>query len=259
MTALIHSFQSEWLKKKRSLAVWLVLVGSVFTPGITILIALNQRTKLVEQYAADTFWSKWFNQCWQPMAFMLLPLGIILATSLIAQLEFKNNTWKQVHASPQPLSTIFIAKFSVQLVMMLQLFILFNLFTYLSAWVPPLLLSEVPFPTAEIDWATLIQSNVNMFVDCLPIVALQFLLSIQFRNFLVAVGAGMVIWLAGTLGLSWKHSYAFPYLYTAFEQIVLQGGKLGEQMPNIHLMAIGYFGVFMVSAYILYVRKDDRG
>lgn len=259
MLTFIHSFQSEWLKKKRSLAVWLVLVGSVFTPIITILIAINQRTKLAEQYTAETFWGRWFNQCWQPMSFMLLPLGIILATSLIAQLEFKNNTWKQVHASPQKLSTIFVAKFSVQLVMMLQLFILFNFFTYLSAWVPPLLFSEVPFPKGTVEWNTLLRANVNMFIDCLPIVALQFLLSIQFRNFLVSVGAGMVIWLAGTLGLSWKHSYLFPYLYTAFDQIVSQGGKLGEHMPNIHLMAMGYFLVFMVSAYVLYVRKNDRG
>ena len=28
----IHCFQAEWLKKKRSLASWLVVIGAFFTP-----------------------------------------------------------------------------------------------------------------------------------------------------------------------------------------------------------------------------------
>ena len=114
---VVAAFKSEWLKKRRSLSAWLVLVGSVFTPLITLLIAIKNRDKLPAQYAAEAFWETYWNQCWQPMSFMLLPLGIVLATSLIAQLEFKNNTWKQLHASPVSFSNIYFSKLLVLVLM----------------------------------------------------------------------------------------------------------------------------------------------
>jgi hypothetical protein len=260
MTAtLISSFQSEWLKKKRSLAVWLVLIGSVFTPAITLLIALTHRDRLVKQYSDPDFWMHYWNQCWQPMAFILLPLGIVLATSLVTQLESRNNTWKQLHASPQPLTVIFFSKFAVLLVMMIQLFLLFNIFTYLTVFVAPAVYAEVPFPTQTIPWNTILVDNAWKFLDCLPILALQYWLGLQFKNFMVPVGAGMVIWLLGTLGFSWKYAFVFPYQYAAFDQLMAQGGKLNEAWPDIHGLAIGYFVLFMSTAYGLYLRKADKG
>lgn len=50
----------------------------------------------------------------------LLPMGLILATSLITQMEFRNNTWKQLHTTPQKYSTIFTAKFIVIIGLTLQ-------------------------------------------------------------------------------------------------------------------------------------------
>lgn len=260
MTAtFVSSFQSEWLKKKRSLAVWLVLVGSVFTPAIELLIALTHREKLVKQYSDPNFWSMHWYQCWQPLSFMLLPLGIVLATSLVTQLEFKNNTWKQLHASPQSLTVIFFSKLAVLLVMMIQLFLLFNLFTYLTALVPPMVFSEVPFSAGAIPFDQIVKHNAWIFLDCLPILSIQYMLSLHFKNFLVPVGVGMVVWLLGTLALSWKYSYIFPYLYSAFEQIEVRGGKVHESAPDFHLMAMGYFVLSMGIGYILYIRKADKG
>jgi hypothetical protein len=260
MTAtFLSSFQSEWLKKKRSLAVWLVVIGSLFTPAITLLIAVTHSDGLPKKYADPNFWMIYWNQCWQPMTFMLLPLGIVLATSLVTQLEFKNNTWKQLHASPLSLTTIFFSKFAVLLVMMIQLFLLFNIFTFLTSLVPPMVFKSVPFSTAPIPFDQILKYNAIIFWDCLPILALQYLLSLQFKNFLVPVGAGMVLWLLGTLGLSWKYSFIFPYLYVAFDQIVAQGGKLNPAAPDIHVLASGYFLVTMIVAYTLYIRKPDKG
>src|SRR5688572_8894618 len=191
MTAtFISSFQSEWLKKKRSLAVWLVVIGSLFTPAISLLIAVTHRDGLAKKYADPNFWTNYYNQCWQPMSFMLLPLGIVLATSLVTQLEFKNNTWKQLHASPQSLTTIFFSKFAVMLVMMIQLFLLFNIFVYTTALIPPAIFSEVPFSKEPLLFSQILQNNARIFLDCLPILAIQYQLGLQFKNFMVPVGAG---------------------------------------------------------------------
>src|SRR5436190_13572996 len=119
----IHSFQSEWLKKKRSLAYWIVLTGSFFTPLIIIIARLVKHDKLIPIYTDDNFWNLLWKNSWESMAIFLLPLGVILTTSLITQIEYKNNTWKQLHTLPLNLTTIFFAKLSVILIMMLQFFI----------------------------------------------------------------------------------------------------------------------------------------
>jgi hypothetical protein len=129
----INSFQSEWLKKKRSLATWLVVAGAFFTPSIILLSRIKNADKLAALYASDDFWQRLWNQTWESMAVFLLPVGIILATALIVQIEYKNNAWKQLHTTPQRFATIFFAKFLVILIMLVEVFVLFNVGMYLQA------------------------------------------------------------------------------------------------------------------------------
>src|ERR1700712_3562030 len=124
--AFLHSFQSEWLKTKRSLAFWMVVIGGFFTPAIIIIARLVNYHKLPEIYAAENFWNMLWKNSWESMAIFFLPLGAILSTSLIAQIEYKNNTWKQLHTMPLSYTTIFFSKMAVILCLMLIFFGLFN-------------------------------------------------------------------------------------------------------------------------------------
>ncbi len=207
----INTFQSEWLKKKRSLASWLVIVGAFFTPSIILMSRIKNADQLSALYVSDDFWQKLWNQTWESMAVFLLPIGIILAAGLITQIEYKNNTWKQLHTTPQRFTTIFFAKFLVILIMLVEVFVLFNVGIYLSAVVPSMLFSNIPYPTAPIPYMDFLNANVNFFLDCLPILALQYLLSLQFKNFLVPIGVGFVIWFLGVGMLAWEYSYILPY------------------------------------------------
>src|SRR5450432_3168395 len=73
----------------------------------------------------------------------LYSICVILAASLITQIEYKNNTWKQLHSLPLSFTTIFFSKLAVIIVMVLQFFIWFNIGIYLSALIPYLLVSGV--------------------------------------------------------------------------------------------------------------------
>src|ERR1044072_220028 len=121
MTTFIHSFQSELLKTKRSLAFWMVIIGGFFTPAIIIAARLLHSDKLQQFSSADDFWNLLWKTSGESMAIFFLPLGAILSTSLIAQIEYKNNTWKQLHTLPLSYTTIFFAKLAVILVLMLQI------------------------------------------------------------------------------------------------------------------------------------------
>jgi hypothetical protein len=257
----INSFQSEWLKKKRSLASWLVIVGAFFTPSIILMARIKNAHKLSELYVADDFWLSLWNQTWESMAAFLLPIGIILAVSLITQIEYKNSTWKQLHATPQRFLTIFFAKFLVIVIMLAEVFVLFNVGMYLSAVIPSMLFKSLPYPTAPIPYLNFLKININFFLDCLPILALQYLISLQFKNFLVPVGTGFAIWFLGIGLLPWEYSYVFPYNHSTLDFFISSGQFGNRKIPplNIQFLALTYFALFTIASYVLYVAKKEKG
>lgn len=255
----IHSFQSEWLKKRRSLASWLVFVGAFFTPTIILLVRLKNYKALPKINTAEEFWTKLWFTTWESMTILLLPMGIILAVALITQIEYKNNSWKQLHATPQNYSTIFFAKFAVVLVMIFEVFVLFNLGFFLAVYIPSIIFSDVPFPTAPIPYQLMLETNAKFFIECLPILALQYLLSLHFKNFLVPIGVGFIVWALGIGMVTWQHSYIFPYLPATID-FLISSNSLKREIPiNLQLLSAIYFVIITVASYLLYINKKEKG
>ncbi len=259
-TAFIHSFQSEWLKTKRSLAAWLVVIGGFFIPVIILIGRLINHDKLVAESESPAFWENVSNQCWQLMALFMLPMGVIMAASLITQIEFRNNAWKQLHTTPQYLTTIFFSKLAVILVMMLQFFLLFNIGVYLTGAIPTLVLSTVDYPQQAFPFGYFWTTSAHFFIDCLPIIGLQYLVSMHFKNFLVPLGVGIGVLLASLIAVEWKYGYVMPYTYCPYNFFTLRGAAMeATKLVNIHWVAIAYFAIFMAISYILYITKKERG
>ncbi|HKP68722.1 MAG TPA: ABC transporter permease, partial [Pyrinomonadaceae bacterium] len=148
----------------------------------------------------------------------------------------------------------------VIVLLMLQFFVLFNVGIYLSAVVPYLLVSGTPFPVQPLPYEFFLKENLLYFVDCLPIVALQYLISLRYSNFLIPVGLGFLFW-AGSLGaLSWKFGYLIPYTYTMFNYLK-DATQTRAVLPdvNIHVMAILFFVVFTIAGYLLFLNKREKG
>lgn len=258
ITAFVNSISSEWLKTKRSAAFWLVLVGGFFTPSLTLLGYLFNIERLSKPYFEPLFWENWLIDRWEPMAVIFLPMGIVLATSLINQLEYKNNAWKQVHTTPQSFSLIFVAKLSVVLFLMVQLFVLFNLGMYLSGAIPAWVFESVPYPKEAFPWHRMLSLSLTFFVAALPIVGLQYLLSLLFKNFMVSLGVGIALVIGGMLGMSWKYFYLIAYNYGTIQHGQISG-KMQVPQVNIEYLALGYTAAFILLAYLLYVSKKEKG
>jgi lantibiotic transport system permease protein len=259
-STFVHVFQGEWLKKKRSFASWLVIAGSFFTPAIVLVARLVRHDGLPKLYSADGFWNQLWRSSWESMAIFFLPMGAILAASLIAQIEFRNNAWKQVHTLPLGLPTIFFSKFAVVVLMMLQFFVLFDVAIYLSAAVPWLLVSGVPYPADPIPWTHFVEDDMLYFVDCLPIIAAQYALSLRFGNFLVPIGAGFLAWVGALGALPWKFAYLIPYTYCMLNYLKDDPSKKAAIPPvNFHWLAIGWFIIFTMIGYLLFAKKAEKG
>ncbi len=262
MTALnfFDVFCCEWLKSRRGLGAWLIIVGAFFTPTIVIAVRLLRPASLPALYADPAFWTSLWRSSWESMAIFFLPMAAILATSLVVQMEVRSNAWKQVHALPLEPLTIYLAKFAVIVLMMVQFFLLFDVGIYLSGLLPALLVRGVPFPPAPLPFGNFLIDTAGYFVDCLPIVAAQYLMSLRFNNFLAPIGLGFLAWVGALAALSWQHADFVPYTYTMLDYLKdHQASRLSAPTANLHAFAIAWFALFIGAGYLLFVTKKQKG
>jgi CubicO group peptidase (beta-lactamase class C family) len=249
----LYSIQSEWIKTKNSAVLWLTIGGALFVPLLITISRIIQHNQTTLINSSEDVWLKLFNQNWQFMAVFLLPMGIILASSLLAQIEYRNNTWKQLFTSPQKISTIFFAKYTVVIFVLIQFFLLFNVGVYFSGIIPSLFNSDIPYPSGVFPFKEYLKGNAYYFLYCLPIVALQYLMSLHIKNFIIPVGVGLALMVAALIAVNNKNGYVIPYIYGGMK--FLTADNRIDETINISYWAIGYFVYFTLANYLIFICK----
>jgi len=259
--SFIVSTKAELIKTRRSASFWLSLIGSGVIPLIFFLMYVIE-PKNADRYQVKP-WELHFTQGWQAFAAFLLPMFVILICSLIPQIEYKNNTWKQVFASPQSVGNIFFSKYLSIIIMILFLFLMFNVFMILSGAVPNIFYSKYAFLKSSIDWGALLKLNFKTFVSLLGIISIQYWIGLRFRNFIVPIGIGLGLLVCSMILLQWAHvdkvPYAFP-LRTFMTSVSKDKSELaGPLLQNHELNSIGYFIFFSVLAFLDMRFRKERG
>ena len=257
--SIINSLQSELIKTRRSSASWLIISGAALIPVIMLINQLIVSAKDPLQNTANGYWVRLFLKSWETMSFFLLPMGIVLATSLIAQIEFKNNTWKQTLTTPQSLTRVFFVKLSVIFLLAFRFFIFLNVGIYLAAVIPSLVYGNVNYPAESIPFFTFLKANFKFFIDCLPIIALQYLFSLHFKNFMISVGVGLGLVVASIFALFWEYGYLFPYTYITYDFLRMIGQDRIKNAIDIHLLSVGYFILITACSYFIFISKNEKG
>jgi len=256
----VHAFHAEWLKQKRSFAGTLVIGGSLFTPVIVAVVRLIHFRGLTAIYAADEFWQTLWRSSWESMAIFFLPLGAILVTSLITQIEFKSNAWKQLHTLPVSTAVIFLSKLSVILMLMIEFLLLFNAGMYASAMIPYLIVPGVPHPNGTFSSLPLLRENALYFIDCLPIIGAQYLMALRSNNVLIPIGIGFMAWVGALAAVSSKVAIWWPYSYTIIHYLSdkPKGAKF-TGYHDLHWLAAIVFVLLTAVSYVLFITKKERG
>ncbi|HVG42211.1 MAG TPA: ABC transporter permease, partial [Chitinophagaceae bacterium] len=212
--SFILSTQSELLKTKRTASVWLSIIGAAFIPTIFFLVYTFNSDKVVPQLKMMP-WEQHFGNGWSALNSFLLPMYIILICAMIPQIEFKNNTWKQVFSSPQSTANIYFSKLLTVHLMILLALVLFNVFMISVALISSMINSGYPFLKKTIDWNSLLKLNLKTYISVLGISAIQYWLSLRFKSFIGPVGIGLAF-LVGSLiatGFNWEHVSKIPYAH----------------------------------------------
>ena len=98
MKHFFRAISAEYLKLKRSLALWLTLL----TPGALVFIeaagATQNQARLMR--SGVNLWALMFEELFTIWVVLILLLFITLETALLGQLEHSNHTWKVIHVQP---------------------------------------------------------------------------------------------------------------------------------------------------------------
>ena len=258
--SLLIATKSELIKTRRSASFWMSLIGSAFIPLIFFLTYVFNPGKNLPRLQ-EAAWETHMMQGWQAFSAFLLPMFVVLICSLIPQLEYKNNAWKQVFTTPQSIGTIYFSKYLSIIMMILFLFIMFNIFMILAAVIPNLLISEFPFFSSGFDWLGLVKLNIKSFISLLAIVSIQYWLSLRFKNFIVPIAIGLCFLITALIVVLWEHASKVPYAYPAlsFMKMTVEGNKATTFLKNHELNSILYFIVFTAVGFLDMRYRKERG
>lgn len=254
------SLRTELIKAKRSAAFWLCLVGAGFIPGIIFLMYLFKPKNFVPRFKLMP-WENHFMHGWQAFSVFLLPMFVIIVCSQIPQIEYKNNTWKQVFASPQSLGNIFFSKFNTILLMIVFLFVMFNVFMICNAVLISFINSDYPFLHSSAKWDVILKMNLRTFVALLAIISIQYWLSLRIKNFIVPIAVGLALLISAMIIQQWEHIYKVPYAFPLLTFLTLnktlKGG--GNLFQNHELNSIGWFVTITALAFVDMRFRKERG
>ena len=116
MTMLLRVLTTEFLKLRRTLALWAVLLA----PFVVVLLHF-----LIGHFGADQFiggkrdYARQLAQNVTAMwTILLMPLFITLETSLLAGIEHADKNWKNLLALPAPRWSIYLSKLIVTVLLL---------------------------------------------------------------------------------------------------------------------------------------------
>jgi lantibiotic transport system permease protein len=194
---LILSLRSEIIKCKRTSLLYFCVLAAVFIP-IGLVIEAMEASSIDESSNPDPL-NAHFIEGQQLLNFIALPMYIILTSTLLLQMEYRNNTWKQVLSSPQKISHIFFAKYLMLHVMIFAFFLLYFQFLVITAVVIDLINPALDIFSGDGNFSEVLFTYVKAYISILGISAIQFWLALRSRNFILPVALGFSLWFISPL------------------------------------------------------------
>lgn len=256
MATFIINTKAELWKCRKTAAYWITLIAGIFIPFVMWLMMILNAKEFVRDFGNDA-WQTLLRACWQPTAAFLMPMYTILVTSLVVQIEYRNNTWKQVYASPRSYADIFFSKFLVIHGLILTALLLFNMSILVAGYSANMIHSSYIFSATPVPWKDMLSITGKMYVAVLAMTAIQYWISLRFKNFIAPIGIGLALLITGIMILQWKHIAYYPYAYTPLTYFK------NLNKGNTKLVHLNYSLIWFVAVTVLAfwdtVKRKERG
>ena len=208
-----RALSADVLKLRRTPALWLTLAGGALPVLLNFCIMYFKGHLLIP--AGMDGWAKYASMSWQTAA-VLLPLYVVLLTSLVVSVENQAEGWKHLFALPVGRLPVWLSKLLVLLGLNLLAQLLFVGLLLAAGYLLSALRPELHLGQFSPPFRVLSTLLWRTYVATLGIVGVQYVLSKWQNGFVLPVAVGMAGWVAGLTLLRWEHvgwvPYAGPYL-----------------------------------------------
>lgn len=250
--SLLISLRSELLKTTRTASFYLTLIGAAVGPVMFLLNVVIDENE-IDASAKDPL-NALFKILSEMNGTALFPFFVILICTLLPQVEYRNNTWKQVFASPQTKANVFLAKFMNVHLLMLVFLVATHLFMFLNVAAINFLKPGLNLFKHPLDGSAVLVNAANAYILLLAVCAIQFWIGLRSRNFIVPIGIGFALWLAGTImAVQYKSNlvFYFPYSFPAFQVST----KLKSQLTQVSWTSLGYAALFLIAGFFDFKKR----
>jgi lantibiotic transport system permease protein len=254
MASFMINTRAELMKSRKTAAYFIAIIAGVFVPFINLLMLVFKPDHFTKVYEHDA-WKILLRNCWQPTAAFLLPTFVILLTSLVVQVENRNNTWKQVYASPRSYADIFFSKFVIVHLLILTSIVLFNVSMLLVGYIANAVHSDYHFFSQSVPWSDILTTSSKMYVSILGMTAAQYWLSLRLKNYIAPLGIGLAFLITSLMLMQWDKVVYFPYAYTA---ITYFNEPVRDSLAHLHYSYIWFVGLLLLAFWDT-VKRKERG
>ncbi len=229
-----------------------------FIPVIYLIYYLLKYKSLLPSNNINP-WDKFLNDQIMAVSSLLIPLFIVLITSLIAQLEHKSMGIKLLFTLPTPKWSIYYGKLTVVLSMIIFTYLMFFVMMLLTGSIAGMIHKELKLLTYFPNLGEPLKLLFRSFVSILGILGIQFWLSFKEKNFIIPLGVGMVLVITGLIIFQAQESIYFPYAYSRLSLFSLsQNIENLLWFPKVLIYSVGYFLFFSIFGFINISRMDIK-
>ncbi|HRY33598.1 MAG TPA: ABC transporter permease [Bacteroidales bacterium] len=189
MNGFKAALYTELIKHKRTFALWILAAFPLFTVGIICLSVYHMK---IEDASP---WIRYAFSLQNTLSFFL-PFFLVMLIAYSVHLEHKSNTWKHLLCMPLNRSTVYFAKLSMILLLVLVSWLLMLLVAYAGVFllhqINPL---KFHFLEGGVPLLKFSLSLLKPYIAALFIISLQYWLSTRLRNLVlpIIIGIGMII------------------------------------------------------------------
>lgn len=202
--SLAISLKSEFLKTKRSPTWILTFIMAAFAPVFMLLVFQEQQDGHISDDVARISkdpWAFYYYQGWGIISMVFLPMFVVLMSTLLPQIEYRNHTWKQVFAAPQSFGKLYLSKFLIFQFFIIVFIIAHVVFVGISGLISGQINPKFNFYGHGLDLLKIITPLAKTYVAILALSTLQFWMGMRFKSFLVPVGVGVLLSILGMINM----------------------------------------------------------
>ena len=259
LTQLRRTLAADVLKLRRTAALRLTLLSGLFPVLIAFLIFFFKGDIIMK--AGGSPWPRFIMAGWQTAGTLLLPLFVVLLASLVVHVETKATAWKHLYAQPVGRGAIFSSKLLLLLALNAVALLLFVVLLLGAGLLLGVLRPKLGFQLHAVPLSPVLWMLARTYVATLGLLAVQYVVSLLWRSFVVPVGVGMGAVVATIALLSWEHVDKIPYAAPLGTSASLQMTKAGALETVHELMkhewySLGWFAGVLLVGYVLLYRRN---